>query len=178
VTEVLVLAYVVAVIIIAVTFMRIPRWCFLSLQRYRVWELRDEVADALLQEALPHKAQPLLKAIDCGIQSLSQITVARVGLAYLTMKNRTDDLELDEIEQTLDVMQAEAFRSYRERYEAILLSTLLSTSWLGLALGALTPVVWAVAGRGGKPSQQVQAFAAAGPRLVPVHDRGLGHLVA
>lgn len=127
-----------------------PRWCFRSLARYRLWELRDSVVDDILDGKLPADDEAVVKLrrdIDRALKYVTKMSLLDVlliqqivGVAHTASERPSLDAMNDR--------QRNRIERHRERLGLALFASLLLGSWLGVAVGAWSFLKAGLSGEG------------------------------
>lgn len=127
-----------------VSLVRIRRWCFGSIGRHRMWQVRDQLADDIIEGRLPadhaavrsllEKMHGYLRA-DAPGRLLQVLLFHRLVISRLPPE-RINQLDSEPATDGLSDHQRDLVRVHRERYGAVLALGLIAGSWLGPVLHA------------------------------------------
>jgi hypothetical protein len=170
VTAVVLLACWALLIALFTLLFLMPRWCFRSLHRHRMWRLRDEIVDCVVDGVLPadHEAiQQLVGRIGRSIRLAPSVTLLRLIIIdritgrtpprvreMLDARDGRGPCDLSE----LTVDQCELIKSYNERIDILRIGTTLTGSWLGIGVVMLA-IPLALADIGARTLRQTLAQA-------------------
>lgn len=122
-----------------VAFLRAPQWCMRSLHRHRLWRLRDEIADDLIDGRLPKDhaaARELLRRAELAIEETTSMLgfyvwawVSRRSDPMLVRSFRRKGASFDGLSST----QRERIIAHRECLGYLSASSVLTGTWVGLA---------------------------------------------
>lgn len=132
----------------AYCLLALPRWYFRSISRYRLWHLRDDLVDDILAGRLPGEHPAVRQAL---VRAESAITlISKFNLVDMMLLNRllrqaspaaraaiTNHAPLCD-RAGLDQSERELLDSYTDRLSERVASTMISSSWFGLAYLLLT----------------------------------------
>lgn len=131
-----------------------PRWCFRSVHRHRMWRLRDEIVDQIIDGTLPanHLAvQQLRRRIHRSIELAPKVTLLRLFIIDKITGKTSPQVHalLDYADgagpcdrSDLTDKQCTLIDSYNERIDTLRIGTTLTGSWVGIGVVALAiPVV-------------------------------------
>ncbi len=124
-----------------VVFLRIPHWGAQSLNRHRLWRLRDRIVDDMIDGRLPKDdpaVRDLLRKVEFVIRNTPTITALMVYVwkSLPESHKARGKAEVHRLERSKDALsseECERLKRYEARLRSLLASTTLLGSWLGLA---------------------------------------------
>jgi hypothetical protein len=134
---------VALLIIVPVTLLlailRVPRWFSRSLHRHRLWRLRDQVVDDVIDERLPREhpaVRELMEQAEQSIRLTSSLTMVDFYAWSWAMRGAEPHLIKPRQPAPLHGLspaQRRMVENYRARLRVLRISAILSGSWLGIA---------------------------------------------
>jgi len=124
----------------------VPRWCFRSLARHRLWELRDRLVDDVLDRRLDaddEQVVALRERIENAIGHVTKMTAIEM-LMFSRLYDRSG-LAVPDRTRSKDPL----LRQHEDRFRFLLTSPLILGSWIGVL--ATTMSFLFVRGRSGTP---------------------------
>jgi len=127
----------------------LPRWYGISVERHKLWRVRDDAYDARLGGRLPdHPAvSDFILEVEGAIQFAHELSFGKVVFAGWRMSHMPEqDLEtlVKYVERPsmsgLDAGERRCLQELRSRYRASMIRIVFMGTWLGLAVGALSVV--------------------------------------
>jgi hypothetical protein len=146
-------AWMLLIALFTVLFV-MPRWCFRSVHRHRMWRLRDDIVDKVIDGVLPadHPAvRQLVGRVNGSIRLAPKITLLRLLVIDKVTGKTSPEVRavLDEhagcgpCDMTeLTEEQCDLIARYNDRINILRIGTTLTGSWLGIAVvAAVVPLV-------------------------------------
>lgn len=129
----------IVVVILFVSILTLPRWCFGSVSRHRIWELRDSFVKEIVSGRIPasHPAvQALLRFWERRRLGSHPNTLVDVLLIDRLVFKRMPADELRHLDQMtpiddLSIEQRQTIEDYRNQTAALVGAAMLASSWLG-----------------------------------------------
>ena len=136
-----VIALILVSLVLYGALLRAPRWFSGSIHRHRLWRLRDEIADDMIDGVLPaeHDAvRALLTRAESTIRFTSEHHIVEF-YAWYSVWRKVDaaaklSLRPEPVQLTgLSTDEQQLVERYRDRLATLSTSSLLLSSWIGIA---------------------------------------------
>jgi hypothetical protein len=145
-TALIILCLVVGPVLALVVVIMLPRWFPRRLHIHRMWRLRDEVIDEMLESSLPIK-HPCVRRLASDVEgALHAKHLTMLDLYIFTWAFRGMDADVQRTMERHAAMpssngltpeQKLSVERFRERFNVLLVGSVLTGSWFGLAHVAL-----------------------------------------
>jgi len=139
-TLLLVLLFCLIAVSLFIALVTLPQWCVRACHQFRIWRLRDDLADAMLSKRLPKENEAvhqLFGEMEGVLREEKTVSLINLGLWNLAKRSVRRDLRWPSPRpsiEDLDVEQLALLRHYRDQFDVLLAGSVLTSSWLGVAL--------------------------------------------